>query len=121
MHPDWRDGIEEIGIAHDVGRRGKSDPNEVDDDVAGLALAIVNRDRFAVAPLQLLEQGQRIMVVDKSHRLPRGQHIDGSEDSRMAEPLGDSARIERIDALGRYMRVNGLVHGWFLPDRGMTE
>ncbi len=42
-------------------------PHEIDRDRAGLALQIANRDLFAVARAELVEQRQRVVVVDEAH------------------------------------------------------
>jgi hypothetical protein len=42
------------------------------------------------------------MVIAKTHGLARLQRIQRAKDRSMAESLGDAARIERVNAFGRY-------------------
>ena len=79
------------------------------DDGAWLTLAVFNVHRLAVAHLHLLQQGQRIVVVDETHRLARVQRIERAEDGRMAEALGNAAGVEGVDGVGRGVDVG--VHG----------
>ena len=76
---------------------GSSLAGEIDDDGPVLALHVVDRQRIAIASLELAEQGQRVVVVAEAHRFTDNQGIKGAEYCRMAKTLGDAAGIEGID------------------------
>ena len=73
---------------------------EVDDDGAGLALAVLDADALAIALRDLRQQRQRIVVVGEAHRLARLQAVECAEDRRMAEALGHAAGVEGVDGVG---------------------
>lgn len=76
---------------------------EVDDDFAGLARQVLDRDLVAEVPLQLLQQGQRVVVVAEAHGFTRLKGGQRSKDGGVPETLGDATRIEGVDIL----RENG--------------
>lgn len=79
------------------------DDVEVDDDFPRLTRQVFNGDLIAEVSLQLLQQGEGVVIVAKAHgftRLKRGQC---SEDGGVPETLGYAARIERVSIL----RENG--------------
>ncbi len=81
-------------------------PDEIDRDGAGLALAVFDRQGFAVARLKLVEQRQWIVIVDEAHGLARMQRIERAEDRGVAKALGDAARVERVDRIRGEVSVN---------------
>src|SRR5690606_7272870 len=72
---------------------------EVDDDVAGLALDIIDTDLFAVALLDLVQQRQRIVVIHEAHDFAVLERLERTEDRGMAEALGDAARIKGVNSV----------------------
>ena len=60
---------------------------------------------LAVAHLQLLQQRQRVMVIDEAHGFARVEGIEGAKNGRMAESLGNAACVKGIDGVGRGMDV----------------
>ena len=61
---------------------------EIDDNGAGFALNIFDRDGLAVTGLQLPKQGQGIVIVAEAHGLARGQRIERAKNGGMAKALG---------------------------------
>ncbi len=78
----------------------RSEPGEIDDDGARLTLPVGDGQLFAIALLQLAEQGQRIVVVAETHRLAGLQRIQRTENRRVTETLGNAAGIERVERFG---------------------
>ncbi len=72
---------------------------EVDDDVARVAGDVVDADLAAVALLDLVQQRQRVMVVDEAHDLAILERLERTEDGGMAEALGNAARIEGVNSV----------------------
>ena len=71
-------------------------PDEIDHDLPGVALQIVDVDSDTVARLKLMQQRNRIMVIDKSHGLTRVERIQSAKDRRVAEAFGHTACVEWI-------------------------
>jgi len=111
MNDDRRHGVEERGIAHDADApQNASDPDEIDHDAIGTALPVGDGNGFAISHLHLLEQRQRIVVVDEAHRLARMQRVERAEDRGVAEALGDCPGVERIDPVGGQMQMGVVSH-----------
>src|SRR5665213_3844750 len=83
-HPDSLPGIGGNRL-----RLRRSTLDEVDRDRARIALAVCDRHRVAIARLQLTEQGQRVMVVDKAHRLAGIESVQRAEDGSVTKSLGN--------------------------------
>ena len=71
---------------------------EVDDDVARVAGDVVDADLVAVALLDLVEQRQRVVVIDEAHDLAVLERLERTEDGGMAETLGNATRIKRVNS-----------------------
>lgn len=76
---------------------------KIDNDFARLALFIFDRNTIAVAFDELIKQWQRIVIVDETHDLAGAQRIEGAENGGMSEALGNPARVEGINLIGRKM------------------
>ena len=72
---------------------------EVDDDVARLAGDVVDADLVAVALLDLVQQRQRIVVVDEAHDLAVLERLERTEDGGMAESACSAAHRRVVSAL----------------------
>ena len=72
---------------------------EVDDDVARLAGDVVDADLVAVALLDLVQQRQRVVVIDEAHDLAVLERLERTEDGGVAEALGNAARIEGVNSV----------------------
>src|SRR3546814_7217601 len=79
--------------------------HEVDDDCARVALAVNDLDVVAEAAAQLVEQGQRVVVVDEAHRLARLERAQRAEDRRVAEKSE-----EHTSELQSLMRISAAVY-----------
>ena len=89
---------------HRCGGRGRRSlgtelDGEVDDDVARVAGDVVDADLAAVALLDLVQQGQRVVVIDKAHDLAVLERLERTEDGGVAEALGNAARIEGVNSV----------------------
>lgn len=95
----------QCGNNNDKGRKTKVDQHalafavsgqfgEIDDNGAGFALNIVDRDGLAVTRLQLPKQGQWIVIVAEAHGLARSQRIECAKNGGMPKTFGDTARIK---------------------------
>jgi len=101
--------------SHDVDAPvNASDLDEIDHDAIGTTLPVGDGNRFAISRLHLLEQRQRIVVVDEAHRLTWMQRVERAEYRGVAEALGDRAGVERIDPVGGQMQMGVLSHGKIL-------
>lgn len=58
---------------------------EIDHDGTGLTLHVRYLHPAAIARLNLAQQRQRIMVVDKAHRLAGGERVKRAKNSRVAK------------------------------------
>src|SRR5450759_3727753 len=94
-----------------AGAGATSAPHEIDRDRPGLALHIANSDRFAVPRAELVEQRQRVVVVDEAHGFTGVQGIQGAENRAVPEALGDTASVEWIDRVRREVKMGGVGHG----------
>src|SRR5690606_29855773 len=83
---------------------------EVDDDLPRLALAILDRHGVAVTGAHLVQQRQRIVVVDEPHGLAGPERVERAEDGRVTEALRDPARVERVELVGRKVQVRWMAH-----------
>lgn len=81
-------------------RQDSGGDEEVDDDFARLARDVGHLDAVAEVLPDLFEQGQGIVVVAEAHYLALAQRVEGAEDGGVAEALGDTARVEWVDAFG---------------------
>lgn len=70
--------------------------DEVNDDIARLTGNVVDADLIAVALLDLVEQRDRIVVIDKAHRLAVVECFQRTKDGGMAKTLGNATRIKRV-------------------------
>jgi len=71
--------------------------NKVDHDGTGFALHVLDGHRLAIALVQLVQQGQRVMVIAKPHGFTWLQGIQRTKDGGMPKALGNAARIKRIN------------------------
>src|SRR5512139_2994701 len=90
-------------------RHGRSAADEVDHDFPGVALQVLDLDRFAIAAAQLVEQRQRVVIVDEAHALAGIQRVERTENGGVAKALGDPARVEGVDLVLAKMQMS--VHG----------
>ena len=75
---------------------------EIDNDVAWLAGDVAEGQLVAVALTQLVQQRQRIVIVDEAHGVAVVQRFDGAENGGMTETLGYAARVEGEDVVVEY-------------------
>ena len=87
-------------------------PGEINHDLAGFALQVVDRHRSAIARLQLVQQWDGVVVIDKAHGLAGRERIQRAKDGRMAEALGDTTGVKGVDGFGGGV-IAGLGHGVF--------
>ena len=83
--------------------------HKINHDGARLTLQVGNVHALAIARLQLLQQGQGIVVIDKAHGLAWIERVERTKNGRMAKTLGYAARVKRVDGIGR--SVNMCSHG----------
>src|SRR5574343_1268733 len=76
------------------------DDGKVDHDSARLALLVLDAQVRTIAILQLGEQRQGIVVVAETHGFAGLQGVERTEDGGVAEALGDTAGVERIEGFG---------------------
>ncbi len=74
---------------------------EIDHDGTRLTLNISNLHPSAITRLKLVQERKRIMVIDKTHRLARGERVKRTKNGRVAKPLGNAARVKRVNSFGR--------------------
>ncbi len=96
MNGDGRRLGEVIGHAHGSSLRQASDA-EVDDHAVLVTLPVGNRQLPAKTLAQLLQQRNRVVVVDESHGLAVVQRAKCTEDRRMPEAAGNAARVKDMD------------------------
>src|SRR5450759_369995 len=94
-----------------AGAGATSAPHEIDRDRPGLALHIANTDFFAVPRAELVEQRQRVVVVNEAHGFAGVQGIQRAEDRAVPEAFGDTAGVEWINRVGREVKMGGAGHG----------
>ena len=87
-----------------LGRSGFHD--EVDHHAFFALIEIVDLDLLAITRLHLLQQGNRVVVIDEAHAFAWLQGVERAEDRGMAKPLGDPARVKTVDAVGPVMVVD---------------
>ncbi|HEX4910030.1 MAG TPA: hypothetical protein VFV64_04640, partial [Permianibacter sp.] len=109
----------------DAGARRQGQPNsgrraqEVDHNLAGFALLVLDVDALAVARAQLRQQRQRVVIVDKAHHFAALQAVKGAENGSMAEPAGNAAGIKNVKILAEDGQA-AIVHGGLqMNGRGM--
>jgi hypothetical protein len=89
------------------GRPGVSGlDDEIDHDAFFALIKIFDLDLFAITGLHLLQQRNRVVIVDEAHALAGLQRIERAEDRGVAKPLGNAARVEAVDAVGPVMVVD---------------
>jgi hypothetical protein len=65
---------------------------------------------------QLVEQRQRVVVIDEAHGLAGAQGIERAENRGMAKALGNAARVKGVDGIGGEMNMHGVLPvGWDKP------
>lgn len=79
---------------------------EVDDHSQLIALHIAHGERIAESLVQLIDQRQRIMVVDETHHLAGLQRTQRAEGGGMAETTRDAASVEDMDGFTRKRRCH---------------
>lgn len=70
---------------------------KINHDLPGFTLQVADLNRRTIAGLQLVQQGNRIVVIDKAHRLAGSERIQRAEDGCMAKALGDTTGVKRVD------------------------
>lgn len=78
----------------------ESKTDEIDHDIAGFLLQITDRYGRAISCAELVQQGNRVMVVAKAHGLPWFQGVECAEDGGVTEAFGNATRVKWVDRFG---------------------
>ena len=72
--------------------------DEIDHHALRLTGAVGGLDGLAVPRLHLLQQRDRVVIVDEAHHFAGQERIERAENCRMPKTLGDAACVEALNA-----------------------
>ena len=82
------------------GRGIRNAHSKINHHLSGVALLVVRLNLLAVALLDLCQQRQRIVVVDKAHGFTMVQRFQRAKNRCMTEALGHASGIKHIGFTG---------------------
>ena len=73
----------------------------------GIARHVRDLDGVSIPSTELVEQGQRIVIVAEAHGLAGAERVQRAEDGGVAKALGDAARVEGVQLVGLEVQMAG--------------